>query len=184
MSQITGTDRWRLLLLSESRDDYVDPDNPERFTDAFVNWLDLSAAGSACVTSKPAAVRAACRRMLTGGTPALPESYATYVPRQLRRRDHLGPRPSPERADLGLNWAEHHARTGARLASKVPSVRRSGSAGVLLHLRSPGVLFAEAQDGAGLAVGQPPVTERRMRASSPGPPGMPWSIRLGVGVCR
>jgi transposase len=42
---MTGTDRSQLLLLPERVDDYVGPDNPVRFIDAFVDNLDLRAAG-------------------------------------------------------------------------------------------------------------------------------------------
>lgn len=45
MAHITGTDRSQLLLLPERVDDYVGPDNPVRFIDAFVDGIDLAAAG-------------------------------------------------------------------------------------------------------------------------------------------
>jgi len=45
MAHISGTDRSQLLLLPESVDDYVGPENPVRFIDAFVDSLDLDAAG-------------------------------------------------------------------------------------------------------------------------------------------
>ena len=45
MAHISGTDRSQLLLLPESVDDYVGSDNPVRFIDAFVDSLDLAAAG-------------------------------------------------------------------------------------------------------------------------------------------
>ena len=45
MAHIIGTDRSQLLLLPERVDDYVGPDNPVRFIDAFVDDLDLAAAG-------------------------------------------------------------------------------------------------------------------------------------------
>src|SRR5918992_4538973 len=45
MVHITGHDRSQTLLLPESLDDYVGPDNPVRFIDAFVDELDLAAAG-------------------------------------------------------------------------------------------------------------------------------------------
>ena len=47
MAHITGHDRSQTLLLPESLDDYVGPDNPVRFIDAFVDELDLAAAGFA-----------------------------------------------------------------------------------------------------------------------------------------
>src|ERR671928_520658 len=45
MAHISGHDRSQTLLFPESVDDYVDPDNPVRFIDAFVDGLDLAAAG-------------------------------------------------------------------------------------------------------------------------------------------
>ena len=52
MAHITGHDRSQTLLLPESLDDYVGPDNPVRFIDAFVDGLDLAAAGFAVVEPK------------------------------------------------------------------------------------------------------------------------------------
>ena len=45
MTHISGFERSQLLLLPEAVDDYVDGDNPVRFIDAFVDGLDLAAAG-------------------------------------------------------------------------------------------------------------------------------------------
>ena len=45
MPHIVGHDRSQLLLLPESLDDYVGPENPVRFIEAFVEGLDLPAAG-------------------------------------------------------------------------------------------------------------------------------------------
>src|SRR5918997_5028043 len=45
MAHITGHDRSQTLLLPEALDDYVGPDNPVRFIDAFIDGLDLGAAG-------------------------------------------------------------------------------------------------------------------------------------------
>ena len=45
MAHISGEDRSQLLLLPESVDDYVGPDNVVRFIDAFVDGLDLLDAG-------------------------------------------------------------------------------------------------------------------------------------------
>jgi hypothetical protein len=44
MTHLSGHDRSQLLLLPEAVDDYVGPDNPVRFIDAFVDSLDLAAA--------------------------------------------------------------------------------------------------------------------------------------------
>jgi transposase len=49
MPHIAGHDRSQLLLLPESLDDYVGPENPVRFIEAFVERLDLPAAGFARV---------------------------------------------------------------------------------------------------------------------------------------
>ena len=45
MAHISGEDRSQLLLLPDAVDDYVGPDNPVRFIDAFVDGLDLETAG-------------------------------------------------------------------------------------------------------------------------------------------
>jgi hypothetical protein len=47
MSHITGPDRSQTLLLPESVDDYVGPENLVRFIDAFVDGLDLAIEGFA-----------------------------------------------------------------------------------------------------------------------------------------
>ena len=52
MTHIPGSDRSQLLLLPEAIDDYVAADNPVRFIDAFVDALDLTAAGFARVEAK------------------------------------------------------------------------------------------------------------------------------------
>jgi transposase len=49
MPHIAGHDRSQLLLLPESLADYVGPENPVRFIEAFVEGLDLPAAGFARV---------------------------------------------------------------------------------------------------------------------------------------
>ena len=49
MPHIFGHDRSQTLLLPESVADYVDPENPDRFIDVFVDGLDLAAAGFARV---------------------------------------------------------------------------------------------------------------------------------------
>ena len=53
MAHIPGHDRSQILLLPEAVDDYVGPDNPVRFIEAFVDGLDLAAAGFARVAPKP-----------------------------------------------------------------------------------------------------------------------------------
>jgi transposase len=52
MTHISGFDRLQLLLLPEAVDDYVGADNPVRFIDAFVDQLDLAAAGFGRVAPK------------------------------------------------------------------------------------------------------------------------------------
>ena len=52
MAHIPGHDRSQILLLPEAVDDYVGPDNPVRFLEAFVDGLDLQAAGFARVEPK------------------------------------------------------------------------------------------------------------------------------------
>ena len=49
---LTGEDRSQLLLLPDAVDDYVGSDNPVRFIDAFVDGLDLDAAGFQRVHAK------------------------------------------------------------------------------------------------------------------------------------
>src|SRR5277367_4719208 len=53
MSHIAGHDRSQTLLLPEAVDDYVGPENPVRFIDAFVDGLDLAEAGFVGVAAKP-----------------------------------------------------------------------------------------------------------------------------------
>src|SRR5882724_1844642 len=45
MNYIAGSDRTQALLLPEVLDDYIAPENPVRFIDAFVGQLDLGKAG-------------------------------------------------------------------------------------------------------------------------------------------
>ena len=52
MTHISGFARSQLLLLPEAVDDYVGADNPVRFIDAFVDGLDLKAAGFERVEAK------------------------------------------------------------------------------------------------------------------------------------
>ena len=52
LAHLSGHDRTQLLLLPEAVDDYVGPDNPVRFIEAFVDELDLGAAGFARVVPK------------------------------------------------------------------------------------------------------------------------------------
>src|SRR5579864_1507980 len=52
MTHLTGHDRSQTLLLPESLDDYIGPENPVRFIEAFVDGLDLAVAGFARVEAK------------------------------------------------------------------------------------------------------------------------------------
>lgn len=52
MAHISGIDRSQVLLLPEAVDDYVGADNPVRFIDAFVEGLNLTAAGFERVGAK------------------------------------------------------------------------------------------------------------------------------------
>jgi transposase len=52
MAHLVGYDRCQTLLLPESLDDYVGPENPVRFIEAFVDGLDLAAAGFGRVRPK------------------------------------------------------------------------------------------------------------------------------------
>src|SRR5271170_5986125 len=52
MAHIPGYDRSQTLLLPESLDDYVGPENPVRFINAFVDGFDLAAVGFARVEPK------------------------------------------------------------------------------------------------------------------------------------
>ena len=45
MTHISGEERSQLLLLPDAVEDYVGPDNPVRFIDAFADGLDLETAG-------------------------------------------------------------------------------------------------------------------------------------------
>lgn len=52
LAHILGDDRSQLPLLPYAVDDNVGPDNPVRFIDAFVDSLDLAAAGFQRVQGK------------------------------------------------------------------------------------------------------------------------------------
>ncbi|WEO74997.1 transposase [Agrobacterium vitis] len=52
MAHLSGVDRSQMLLLPEAVEDYIGPDNPVRFIEAFVEGLDLVAAGFVRVAAK------------------------------------------------------------------------------------------------------------------------------------
>ena len=54
MNLLTGADRQQAQLLPPCVEDYVGPDNPVRFLEAFVNGLDLRAAGFQFPKENPA----------------------------------------------------------------------------------------------------------------------------------
>lgn len=68
MAHISGHDRSQTLLFPETVDDYVGPDNPVRFTDAFVDRLDLAAAGFVGVEPKAKVARATRRQTCSSST--------------------------------------------------------------------------------------------------------------------
>jgi transposase len=68
MPHITGQDRSQTLLLPESLDDYVAPENPVRFIEAFVDGLDLAAAGFARVLPKDTGRLLTCRPICSSST--------------------------------------------------------------------------------------------------------------------
>ena len=68
MTHIPGSDRSQLLLLPEAVDDYVAADNPVRFIDAFVDGLDLKAAGFAGSNRTRRAVQATRRAICSSST--------------------------------------------------------------------------------------------------------------------
>jgi hypothetical protein len=45
MKHVAGIPRQQMVLFPESLDEYIAADNPVRFSDAFVDSLDLAAAG-------------------------------------------------------------------------------------------------------------------------------------------
>ena len=52
MTHITGEDRSQILLLPEAVQDYIGPDNPVRFIDAFVDGLDIEVPASGAYAPK------------------------------------------------------------------------------------------------------------------------------------
>src|SRR5688500_15127873 len=72
MAHILSHDRSQMLLLAQAVDDYVGPDNPVRFIKAFVDGLDLQAAGCARVepkaTGRPAYAPAALLKLYIYGS--------------------------------------------------------------------------------------------------------------------
>ncbi len=58
MGYIAGTERSEVLLFPEALDDYITPENPVRFIDAFISSLDLGKLGftraTPAATGRPA----------------------------------------------------------------------------------------------------------------------------------
>ena len=108
MAHITGTDRAQVLLLPDTVDDYVGPDNPVRFIDAFVDSLDLAGAGFERAEPKetgrpgydPSDLlklyiygylnRVRSSRRLEGGNPPQPGGDLAVAPPAAELQDHCG----------------------------------------------------------------------------------------------
>jgi hypothetical protein len=123
MTHISGPDRSQTLLLPESLDEYVGQDNPVRLIDAFVEELDLTAAGfiRVVVVARPAS--GSGRRALTFPTrprrssrpPPTMTARAIITP---RRRGRFGDAPD-------LTPVEHQRRGDAADAVFREPVRRA-----------------------------------------------------------
>src|ERR1017187_5063688 len=89
MAHISGFERSQLLLLPEAVDDYVGADNPVRFIDAFVDGLDLSAAGfcrvSATTTGRPGYAPVDLLKLYIYGSGRFRSSRKPKRPKFLRR---------------------------------------------------------------------------------------------------
>ena len=79
----SGTARSQLLLLPEAVDDYVGSDNPVRFIEAFVDGLDLTAAG--CVRVGVAMWQAGRKDRRDQGQACPPQGHVGGVGPGLRR---------------------------------------------------------------------------------------------------
>ena len=82
MAHISGHDRSQTLLFPEAIDDYVGPDNPVRFIDAFVDGLDLAAAGFVGVEPK-ATGRATRTLTCSSSTASIEHSWSAQTPPSL-----------------------------------------------------------------------------------------------------
>src|SRR5450756_3061288 len=124
MTHISGFERSQILLLPEAVDDYVDADNPVRFIDAFVDELDLSAAGFVRVAAKATPPRLCASRSVE----AL--HLRLFEPGAVEPSAGDG-EPPQHRGDLAASEPEarlqDHRRLSARqpggLPVRVPSVR-------------------------------------------------------------
>jgi hypothetical protein len=70
MRHIAGYDRSQTMLLPESLDEYVGPENPVRFIDAFAEGLDLAAAGFVRIAHKSRNPRASGGKLATASNHA------------------------------------------------------------------------------------------------------------------
>ena len=97
MHHVEGCDRDQAQLLPARVDDYVDRNNPVRFIDAFVDELDLNAAGFARVepkdTGRPAYDPADLLKLYIYG----------YVNR-VRSSRRLETEAARNRGDLAIVW--------------------------------------------------------------------------------
>jgi transposase len=100
MSHISGHDRSPGLLLPESLDAYVGPDNPVRFIDAFVDGLDLGAAGFVRVMAKTTA----CPGCLPG------DRLKLYIYGYLNRVRSSRRREAETHRNIEVIWLLRHLR--------------------------------------------------------------------------
>src|SRR3954453_9863306 len=100
MAHLTGHDCSQTLLLPESLDEYVAADNPVRFIEAFVDSLDLAAAGFARVQPK------ATRRTRYAPADLLKLYIYGYLnrPRSSRRLE------AETHRNIEVIWLLHHLR--------------------------------------------------------------------------
>ena len=112
MAHITGEDRSQLLLLPDAVDDYVGPDNPVRFIDAFVDGLDLEGGW---IPARSAQRQGPSRLRSRGSAEAVylrvSESYS--VEPQAGDRDASQPR-----GDLAATPAEARLQDDRRLPAR------------------------------------------------------------------
>ena len=114
MTHIAGHDRSQTLLLPESLDDYVGPENPVRFIDAFVDGLDLDGGGVCpCRAEGDRPSRLCARRSAEALHLRLPEPGAVQPP--------AGSRDPPQhRGDLAAAAPEARLQDHRRFPPRQP----------------------------------------------------------------